>query len=189
VTTVDELEVKTRVDDPAALARALRAAGAELVFSGQMVDRRFDRNKELEARDEVIRLRLYRPTDKGPSWGVFGWKGPVAMRDGYRHRSEAESKVDDPDAVFALLAHLGFQVSLRIDREIEQYRLGDAVLRLERYPGMDTLLEVEGPPAAIERAIVATGLPRSAFLPESLPYFIAAYEQRTGRRAQLAARD
>ena len=28
---------------------------------------------------------------------------------------------------------------------------------------------------------------RAAFLPESLPHFVAAYERRTGRPAQLAA--
>jgi hypothetical protein len=52
-------------------------------------------------------------------------------------------------------------------------------------PDMDALLEVEGEPAAIERAVAASGLPRAAFLPESLPYFIAAFERRTGRPARL----
>jgi len=189
MTPGDELEVKTRVDDPAALARTLRAAGAELVFRGDMVDRRFDQQGTLEARDEVIRLRLYRPADGAEPWGVLGWKGPVNSQGAYRRRAEAETRVDDPDAAVTLLQHLGLEVSLRIDREIEQYRLGDAVLRLERYPGMDTLLEVEGPPAAIERAIAATGLSRATFLPESLPYFVAAYERRTGQRARLAAPD
>jgi hypothetical protein len=47
---------------------------------------------------------------------------------------------------------------------------------------------VEGPPDDIERAIVATGLPRAAFLPESLPYFTEAYELRTGRVARVSRR-
>ena len=64
--------------------------------------------------------------------------------------------------------------------------LGEAVLRVEWYPAMDVLLEVEGEPPAIERAIAATGLPRDRFLPESLPYFVAQYEARTGRAALLA---
>ncbi len=75
---------------------------------------------------------------------------------------------------------------MRIDRAIEQYRLGDATLRLEWYPSMDVLMEVEGSPDAIERAARATGLPRDAFLPESLPYFAAAYEKRTGRVARVS---
>jgi hypothetical protein len=66
------------------------------------------------------------------------------------------------------------------------YRLGGAVLRLEWYPEMDVLLEVEGAPGAIERAIAATGLDRERFVAESLPYFVAQYEARTGRAAVLA---
>ena len=185
----DELEVKARVENPDALARALAAAGAALVFQGEMTDRRYDRGRSLEARDEVLRLRVYRPVDGGggAAYGVLAWKGPVSTRGAYRHRAELESRIADPDAALALLQRLGLEVTLRIDRTITQYRLGAAVLRVERYPAMDTLLEVEGEPAAIERAIAATGLPRERFVPESLPYFVRAYERRTGRRAELAA--
>jgi hypothetical protein len=69
---------------------------------------------------------------------------------------------------------------------VEVYRLGRATLRLEWYPAMDVLLEVEGEPSEIERAVAATGLPRDGFLAESLPHFVAAYEARTGRPAVLA---
>jgi hypothetical protein len=51
---------------------------------------------------------------------------------------------------------------------------------------MDVLLEVEGEPAEIERAVAATGIARERFLAESLPYFVAAFERRTGRAALLA---
>jgi len=81
---------------------------------------------------------------------------------------------------------MGYRISVRIDRAVEQYRLGEATLRLEWYPAMDVLLEVEGQPEAIERAARATGLPRDAFLAESLPYFTAAYEERTGRVARVS---
>jgi len=181
----DELELKARVDDPDALRRALIAAGADLVYRGAMLDRRFDRKERLRSRDEVVRLRVYHPADRSPEWGMFGWKGPVGKRNGYRHREEWESRVDDPRVVLMVLRHLGYKIVLRIDRTVEQYRLGDATLRLEWYPAMDVLLEVEGPPREIERAIAATGLPRESFLPESLPYFTEAYEQRTGRTARV----
>jgi len=181
----DELELKARVDDADALRQALIAAGAELVYRGAMLDRRFDRKERLRKRDEVVRLRVYHPADRSGEWGVLGWKGPVGTRDGYRHREEWESRVDDPRAALVVLRHLGYKIVVRIDRAVEQYRLGDAALRLEWYPAMDVLLEVEGPPQDIERAIAATGLPRESFLPESLPYFTAAYEQRTGRIARV----
>lgn len=187
-----ELEVKARVTDVAALRRALRRAGARLEFHGRMSDRRYDHSGRLARRDDVLRLRVYRPDGRGEqaSHAVLAWKGAASTRGGrgggYRLRAELEIGVADPDAMDLLLSRLRFRVSKKIDRRIEVYRLGAATLRLERYPRMDTLLEVEGPPAAIERAVAATGLPRERFLAESLPHFVAAYRRRTGRKARLA---
>jgi len=183
---VDELEVKARVDDPAALRAALVRAGAVLEFRGDMLDRRFDRGDRLADRDEVLRLRVFRPAGGTPAYGVLGWKGRHSKQGPYRRRPEAETHVGDPDGAVTILERLGFAVSLRIDRRVEVYRLGQAVLRLEWYPDMDVLIEVEGEPAGIERAIAATGLARASFLAESLPYFVAAFERRTGRAALLA---
>jgi len=161
---LDELEVKARVEDPDSVRRALERAGARLEFRGAMLDRRFDRDGELAARDEVLRLRIFQAADG------------------------AAARLTDPHAAVAILERAGFEVTLRIDRTVEVYRLGEAVLRLEWYPAMDVLMEVEGEPAAIEGAIPATGLPRESFLPESLPDFVGRYEARTGRSARLTER-
>ena len=182
----EEIELKARIDDPDALRRSLVAAGAELVYRGAMLDRRFDRKGRMERRDEVVRLRVYHPSDHSPEWGVLGWKGPVHRYREYRAREEWESRVEDPRAVLVTLRHMGYRISVRVDRAIEQYRLGDATARIEWYPQMDVLAEVEGTPEGIERIIAATGLPRDAFLAESLPHFTTAYEQRTGRVARVS---
>lgn len=181
----DELEVKGLVPDAPALERALTRAGAVMEFSGEMVDVRFDRGGDLAGRDEMLRLRVYRPAD-GPARGELGWKGPIGARDGYRHRPEVEVSVGDPEAALELVRRLGFLESQRIERAVTVYRLGGATLRIERYPEMDVLMEVEGEPEAIERAIRATGLPRRDFRAESLPEFVERFEARTGRRARLA---
>jgi len=183
----DELEVKARVSDPDAVRGALVRAGARLEYRGAMLDRRLDRDGVLTARDEVVRLRTFRPADGGPAYGQLGWKGPHGSRDGYRHRAELETRVEDPDGVLAVLERAGFAVALTIDRTVEIYRLFGVMLRLEWYPQMDVLLEVEGDPPAIERAIAATGIARDGFLAESLDYFLDAYEARTGRAGRLAA--
>lgn len=183
----DELELKARVDDPAALESALARAGAELTFRGEMLDRRYDRDGALEARDEVLRLRTYRPADGRPAHGVLAWKGPVSVRSGYKCREEHETPLADAAAALVILERLGYEVVMRIDRTIAEYRLAGAAIRVEWYPAMDVLVEIEGEPADIERAASATGLARESFLPESLPHFVTAYERRTGRRARLAA--
>jgi predicted adenylyl cyclase CyaB len=181
----DEIEVKARVPDVTAFAAALTQAGATVEFSGEMTDHRFDRKGRLADKDEMLRLRVYRP-QSGATRGELCWKGPVESNGEYRHRPEIEFGVEDPWNALALLDRLGYAETLRIERIVTVYRLGSATLRVERYPEMDVLVEVEGDPAAIEKAIAATGVPRDEFLPESLPQFVSRYEERTGRRARLA---
>lgn len=185
---IDELEVKARITDVAALRRQLRRAGARLDFRGAMADRRYDQGRALTRRDEALRLRTYRPAGRKPERAVLAWKGAANARAGgkYRHRLELELDITDPAALHGVLTRLGFRVTEAIDRRVEVYRLGHATLRLERYPRMDTLLEVEGTPAAIERAIAATGLARDQFRSESLPYFMHVYRRRTGRSPRLS---
>jgi adenylate cyclase class IV len=181
----DEIEVKARVPDPRAFEATLLRAGATVEFSGEMTDHRFDRKGRLAEKDEMLRLRVYRPQG-GQTRGELCWKGPVESKGEYRHRPEIEFGVGDPWNALALLDRLGFSESLRIERMVTVFRLGGATLRVERYPEMDILVEVEGDPASIEQAIAATGLPREEFLPESLPQFVSRYEKRTGRQARLA---
>jgi len=183
-----ELEVKARIINVAELRRRLLRAGARVEFRGAMADRRYDRGRVLTRVDEVLRVRTYRPAGRGRAHAVLTWKGAASARarGRYRHRLELELDIPDPGTLHTVLSRLGYRVTMAIDRRVEVYRLGQAILRLERYPRMDTLLEVEGPPRAIERAIVATGLERGQFRSESLPYFMRAYRRRTGRPAQLA---
>jgi hypothetical protein len=50
-------------------------------------------------------------------------------------------------------------------------------------------VEVEGEPAAIERAIAALAMPREAFTTGRLPDFVQRYEDRTGERAAICDRE
>src|SRR5437016_14592766 len=120
-----------------------------------MIDRRFDRGGALEGRDEVLRLRIYRPADGGVPYGVLGWKGPVGRRGEYRHREEWDTRVADPEAALGLLDRLGFAVVLRIERPIAEFSLCAATVRPVGIPAMDDLVEVERAPRACERAVRA----------------------------------
>lgn len=181
-----EVELKAIVDDLRERRARVDAAGATLTFAGRLEDRRYDtKDRTLAAQDVVLRLRTYR----GPTGDTahLDWKGPTEKIDGFKVRDELTTSISDPDALIAILTHLGYLVTREIDREIIQYDLNGAMLRFERYPRMDTLLEVEGTPETIEQAIAATGLPRESFTTERLPDFVRAYETRTGVRAALCA--
>jgi predicted adenylyl cyclase CyaB len=183
-----ELELKAVVPDPEALRVRLRSAGAIAGFRGRMTDRRYDRAGELAARDEVLRIRTYHHP-QGFTESVLAWKGATGRSpEGYKLRQEIELAVQsEHGAAERLLAAMGYAPVHLIERDVEIYRVEEATVRLERYPEMDSLVEVEGSPEAIERAIEVTGIPRRTFTPEALNEFVRRYEARTGGRARLSA--
>lgn len=184
-----EVELKAAVADLAGARARVEHAGARLAYEGRLEDRRYDAaERALAARDHVLRLRVYR-TSGGVASAALDWKGPTGYADGYKVREELTAGVDDPDALATILEQLGFVVTREIHREIVQYELGGATVRFERYPRMDVLVEIEGTPETIERAIDATGMPRAEFTSERLPAFVARYEARTGERAALCDRE
>ena len=182
-----EIELKAVVDDPATLVAQLGTRGATRAFRGRMSDRRYDLpSRPLEQRDEVLRVRTFEPAAGSPGrLAEVAWKGPTRQRDGYKERQEVQFTVGDSAPVEAILTQLGLAVTDAIDRCVEFYDLGGAVLRLEWYPRMDVLLEVEGPPAAIEEAAAATGVPRASFSPDRLLDFAARFQKRTGTAPAL----
>ena len=179
-----EVELKSVVDDVDACRLRLESAGATLVYAGRLEDRRYDSaERRLAATDYVLRTRVYRSA--GGVKAELGWKGPTMYQDGYKIREELGTPVSDPESLATILGHIGFVVTRAIDREIAQYELDGTVVRFERYPRMDLLVEVEGTPEGIERAVVALGLPREGFTSDRLPEFVRRFQERTGETAAL----
>ena len=184
-----ELELKGVVPDPAATRRALLAAGGRMSFAGSLNDIRFDRNGEFTLRDEVVRLRAYGPYQDRPPLAQLGWKGPTRRSpDGFKEREERELDTQGGDPA-SFLEALGFVEVHRIDRYIEMYDVAGGVARLEWYPRMDVLIEVEGEPAPIEAIIRATGLPRDGFTSEALIAFTTRYDARHTAAPSIIAQE
>ena len=182
-----ELELKAVVPDLTRVRSHIEEQGARLVFAGRLEDSRYDhRDGSLTAHDLVLRLRVYRETAGGIASASLDWKGPSSINERYKQREEINASLDDPDTLAQILDRLGLVVTMRIDRSIWQYELHHGVVRFERYPRMDDLVEVEGSPEAIEAAIRALGLPRESFSTERLPDFARRFERRTGQPAALS---
>src|SRR5215207_1948061 len=180
-----EVELKSAVDDVARCQSALERAGALIVFAGRLEDRRYDTyDRALAAKDHVLRVRVYRTAEEVR--GELDWKGPTRRDGTYKLREEIGTGVTDADTLAVLLVHLGYEVTIAIDREIVQYDLDGTMIRFEHYPRMDDLVEVEGTPDQIERAIAVLGLPREGFTTDRLPEFVKRYEARTGSRAAIS---
>lgn len=183
-----EVELKGVVADAAALRERLLVAGAREVYRGLLLDARYDLpSRELLAKDHVLRLRVYE--DASGRRAVLDWKGPTGYDTGYKVREEISTPCGDGVAMAELLARMGYVVIREIDREIEQFEVQGTTCRIERYPRMDVLLEIEGEPEAIEAVITLVGMTRAEFTSERLPEFILRYEARTGERAAICRRE
>lgn len=182
-----ETEVKAVAPDPAGLRQRLLEAGARAGARGRMYDIRVDREGELAGRDEVLRVRVL-PGADGAATSELTWKGPVRVSpEGFKEREERTLTVPAAgDEILAFLARLGYAPVLRIDRHVEYLDLAGVSVRLERYPRMDVLVEVEGDPARLEEALARTGLPRDQFSAAALDDFVARWERRTGESAVLS---
>lgn len=175
----NELELKAVVRDVGALRAALLRAGATRNFRGMMRDRRLDRDGELVALKQVLRLRIWE-AEAGATRCVVTWKGPTTVTEaGYKHREELECGAEGGATALAIFRALGYDVIHAIDRFVEVWQHADASARLEWYPRMDPLLEIEGAPAGMERLITALGLDRSECVPDALTEFAARYAART----------
>ena len=183
-----EVELKAVVDSMPDRMANVERAGGRLVFRGRLQDCRYDTaDPQLRLPGDVLRLRVYR--DERSVRAELGWKGPTRYEDGYKVRDEIGARSPDADALRQILDRMGFVVTREIDRDISQYELNGATVRFERYPRMDDLVEVEGDPGAIERAIDAIGLPREAFTSERLFDFVRRWQERTGEAAALCDRE
>lgn len=181
-----EVEVKGVIDDFEMRRRAVTESGGILVFEGRLEDRRYDTADDpLTNRDEVLRTRTYRGADDDARTSL-DWKGPRTIEQGYRVREEQSVGVESLETLEVILDRLGYRVTKAIDRYIVQFELHGAVVRFERYPRMDDLVEVEGDPVAIERAIALLGMQRADFTGDSLATFARRYEDRTGTSAALS---
>jgi len=179
-----ETELKAVVPDEFSCLSHILAAGGQTVSAGRLEDRRYDfPDRRLTVRDIVVRLRVHR---NGPDTvASLDWKGPASFEAGYKHREETSVTIGDAAQMADILSALGYVVTRAIDRDVRLLRLGDATLRFERFPRMDTLLEVEGPEAAIEAAIRASRIPRESFTADRLYRFVQRFEARTGQRAAI----
>ena len=183
-----EVELKAVVENAAEKQRLLENAGATLIFEGTLQDRRYDSEAgTLADKDEVIRVRTY--AGKTGSQVQFDWKGPADSSSGYKVREEISIDISNGTALATVLEKLGFIVVREIDRRIAQYEVAGATVRFEVYPRMDTLIEVEGDPEAIERVIELLRMSRGEFSSESLTAFVSRFERRTGVRAATSDRE
>ena len=131
----------------------LKEHGARFQGVDEEMNRLFDRDGELRARSQVLRLRMFGGQDRA----ILTWKGK-ARRDGkVKSRAEQEVGVDDAGTVIAILAGIGFTETIEYPKTRENWLLGRAVVSIDRLP-FGLFCEIEGDLQEIARVAGLLGL-------------------------------
>lgn len=85
-------------------------------------------------------------------------------------RLETEFFADDYDAAVTLFEAMGLPRLMYREKHRTSYRIGGAVISIDRYPGIPAFAEVEAPdPSAVEAACALLGLDFAAHFPGGVP--------------------
>lgn len=159
-----ETEVKLRVAALEPLAARLAELGFRERESLQPEESvLWDRGTELLERGCALRMRRY----ANQAWITF--KGPKQDHPELKIRPEYETRLDDPAAMEAVLAALGYAPVLRMAKSRAVWRRGDGLLACLDETPLGPYLELEGEPEDIPAAMAALGIGKDSIEPRSYP--------------------
>lgn len=163
-----EVEVKLPIRDPARIRETLHAIGAHFDGEADEANTLFDRDGELAARGEVLRLRQDRRV-----W--ITWKGPATNERGVKSRAEAQTTLADFDAGRVILERLGFRPVISYAKHREMWDIDGVEVTIDRLAFGD-FVEIEGEAAAIERVVARLGLDLGAAVDQNYVELQHAYQ-------------
>jgi adenylate cyclase class 2 len=168
-----EIEIKFRIDDLRALARALKRAGfRQLTRSTHEMNSLYDLpGQKLRKRDEMLRLRKY-----GKTWTLTH----KAKNKNGRHKSriELETPVENGPQMDAILRALGYEPTFRYEKYRAEWcdRTGHVVI--DETP-IGNFGEIEGPARWIDRTARALGIGRADYITQTYAPMFFEWKRRT----------
>lgn len=172
----EEVEVKIRLSDPAAVERRLRRAGFHLLSRELEQDVLLDTAARfLSGRQCLLRLRRH-----GRNW-LLTYKGPPANDARYKAREEIETVIQDGGPLRTIFERLGF-------REVFVYEKRRRTFQRPREPGLVAVdhtpigdyMELEGPRAWIDRTARTLGYAPADYRKESYRQLYVEYCRQRG---------
>jgi adenylate cyclase, class 2 len=183
-----ETEVKLRVEDLACLIGQLQHLGAH--SHGRVLERNtlFDTpDGALRRRSRLLRLRIETPAASAllgaglaGAWLTSKQPGPPSAPASYKQSLEAEAAIAARRDWSAHLRALGFRPAFRYEKFRTRFRLGHLHLDLDETP-VGNFLELEGLPAAIDRAARALGYSGRDYIRATYGELYAAHCRRHGK--------
>jgi adenylate cyclase class 2 len=202
-----EIEIKLRISEPKALTRSLKRLGAQPVGRGSgrvhELNVIFDTPEGgLAKHGQLLRIRTETPEAKSerrkPGTGeraLLTFKRPPGERasasggagEYRRHkvREEMEVEIGDPSVLTDIFEGLGMRGWFRYEKYRTTFRLPASrkwakglLIELDETP-IGTFVELEGPPAAIDRAAEELGYSRRDYV---LKNYLVLYVEECRRR-------
>ena len=167
-----EVEVKLGFDTADRALSAVAALGARCVSERAFEDNvLYDREASpLAAAGRLLRLR------RTAGRSIVTYKEPVPGEHAHKVRAEAEIEIDDPVEFERIAVGLGFRPVYRYQKYRTEFRLDDLELVVDETP-LGCFVELEGPPASIDRVARALGRAPGE-------YILETYHELHERRAR-----
>jgi adenylate cyclase class 2 len=153
-----EIEIKLRVTDLANAIRGLKRLGA--VVEGRVHEQNtlYDTPDAYFRRTgRLLRVRIEKPAGSravkaGKGQAVVTFKAPAPAHPGsqYKEKLETEASIRRPERWDRTLRSLGFRPGFEYEKYRSSFRLSGLHALLDETP-VGTFLELEGPPATIDR--------------------------------------
>jgi adenylate cyclase class 2 len=173
-----EIEIKFRIEDMAAVSRAMKQAGFKRITrSTHEINSLYDLpGQKLRKRGDMLRLRKY-----GKTWLLtHKAKGKVGR---HKSRVELETRVDDGRQMDAILRALGFAPTFRYEKYRAQWSDGTGHVVLDETP-IGNFGEIEGPPRWIDRTARALGIAPSDYITQTYAPMFFEWKRRTQSAAK-----
>lgn len=174
----DEVEIKFRIEDRAALEKALASVGFRVVTPRTYEDNTlYDfPGGVLRGRGELLRIRRY-----GDQWKLTHKAKSIEGR--HKTRVETETALEDGEAAAAIFGRLGLSPSFRYEKYRTEYSDDSGHVVLDETPIGD-FGEIEGTPQWIDRTARALGIAADQYITLSYAQMFFDWKQRTGSAAE-----
>jgi adenylate cyclase class 2 len=168
----NEVEIKFRVDDLSALARALKRAGfRQLTRSTHEMNTLYDLpGEKLRQRGEMLRLRTY-----GETWTLTHKAKSKSGR--HKVRVELETHVENGPQMDAILRALGFAPTFRYEKYRAEWSDGTGHVVLDETP-IGNFGEIEGPPRWIDRTASGLGIAPADYITQTYAPMFFEWKRR-----------
>ena len=138
IVKMKEVEVKIRNIEKKEIIEKIVALGAYKVFSGKVVDFRFDTpERDLSRQGKALRIR-----QKG-KYIYLNLKGKKKSRESIIGRDEIGVKISNFKTMQRILNELGYIKIFELVKYRTEYRLNDINFDIDEYVGLDPILEIE----------------------------------------------